>query len=247
MLIDSNRKDHFPKLGLGNKYVGDGYPLCLDLPDQHWLKAGSNFRLLGSSPVPDLLTEPDPWFGAAPKRITLNEASQLASILCNGNVNNCNPTSPNIELSLDVACDGLECDIHEPRTIQVAPGIFYEYVRPACVHQMYYENPQAIRKRSSSDGRWMCGDPRALHAGTACCEINFFNRNGDLQLRDFNSSAEWRYQLFGGERVPLGTAQERCSADKNLPLGLRMVSLCCILWRAFPCLLLSHTVYFSVH
>ena len=38
------------QLGMNNRYVGDGFPLCKDLPDRNFLKKGATFRFLGSSP-----------------------------------------------------------------------------------------------------------------------------------------------------------------------------------------------------
>jgi hypothetical protein len=177
MYIRHERKDHFPKLGLDNHYIGEGYPLCMDLPNQHWLKSGAKYRLLGSNPVPDLLTETDEWFGGAPKRLKLNETSQLANLLCNNDVNNCQPTSTSFVLPNDIACEELECDILEPRTVEIQ-GIFFEYVRPACVNQLFFNDGKTIRKRYSSEGRRVCGDPRLSHAGTACCSVNRIDSRG---------------------------------------------------------------------
>jgi hypothetical protein len=32
MQIDENWRDRFPKMGLNRQYIGDGLPLCTDLP-----------------------------------------------------------------------------------------------------------------------------------------------------------------------------------------------------------------------
>jgi hypothetical protein len=206
VVISAEKKDHLPKLGLDSQYIGDGYPLCVDLPDKHFLMAGAKYRLLGSNPRPDLLFEKPVWTGVAPKRLTLNFASSsLASLLCNGDATNCNPNGPSFTLPKNVVCDGLECEVHEPRTVQVATGIWYEYIRPPCVKHAFFDNAQSLRRRAWT-GRYMCGNPKSLDAAVICCDIK---SSGNI---------EWRYELFGGERVPFNTAVERCSADKGLRL-----------------------------
>ena len=48
MEISVRQRDSFPKTKLGGGYLGDGYPLCTDLPRQHFLKPGARFTLTGS-------------------------------------------------------------------------------------------------------------------------------------------------------------------------------------------------------
>lgn len=40
MLILANRHDRLPKIDLDDGYIGDGYPLCSDLPAQDFLRKG---------------------------------------------------------------------------------------------------------------------------------------------------------------------------------------------------------------
>ena len=47
-------RDRFPKSGLTSTYIGDGYPLCADLPERAWLRTGTTWRYMGSSVIPDL-------------------------------------------------------------------------------------------------------------------------------------------------------------------------------------------------
>jgi hypothetical protein len=65
--IISQEKDHLPKLGIDRQYIGDGYPLCTDLPPRHFLNKGATYRLLGSDPRPQLNSDYDNWYGGAPK------------------------------------------------------------------------------------------------------------------------------------------------------------------------------------
>jgi hypothetical protein len=110
-------------------------------------------------------------------------------------------------LESDIECEGVECDVHQIRSIQVAEGIWMEYVRPACVNLAFYDNAQTIMKRN--DGGWkrfMCGNPKALDASTLCCKSSK------------TSDDAWRKELFSGERVTLQIAQQRCSASEGLRL-----------------------------
>lgn len=174
--------------------------MCTDLPAQHYLKAGAKYRLLGGNPVPDLHNDPNPWRDGAPKRLSLNLTSNLASELCNGDTSNCQPQGATYILSQDVSCDGLECAVLVPRTIEVSPGIWYEYIRPACVNTAFYNNPMTLFRNWGSD-KFMCGNPQDLVASTACCEHFSWGERA------------WRNELFSGERVDFGTAEGRCKSQ----------------------------------
>ncbi|VEU38256.1 unnamed protein product [Pseudo-nitzschia multistriata] len=207
LLIMSEHKDHFPKMGMNSKYVGDGYPLCSDLPRQHFLKEGAVYRLLGADPNPELLVDPSDWYGAPAKRISLDfTSSPLALALCNGNGIDCNPQSQVI-LKSDIRCTGIECEIHQPRTIEVAKNLWFEYVRPPCVNQAFFNNGQSIRKNGHCGWQKnMCGNPLNLEASTLCCDNT---KSWDIP---------WRRELFGGERVSFDISLERCSENEGLRL-----------------------------
>ena len=191
---------------MDNKYVGDGYPLCKDLPTRHFLKKGATFRLLGSKPEPELLNDPEEWWGA-PVRISLEESSALASKLCKntGDDEECVP-SIRVVLDSDIECHGVECTLQELRSFEVGEGsgIWFEYIRPACVNHAFYNGAQSVRRRWGQTGNAMCGDPGTLAAVTACC-------NGTNIAKDWPS----REEVFSGERVSLDLAQQRCSSSAS--------------------------------
>ena len=191
-------------MGLDSQYIGDGYPLCSDLPDQHFLKKGATYLLLGSDPNPSLHKDPSSWRRAAAKRLSLDfENSGLARELCNSDGNECKPKGK-VTLPNDIACTGIECEIDAPRSLQVAEGLWFEYVRPACVNTAFYDNPQSMRQ-PWSDGfeYYMCGNPLLPEGGSTCCTIDpwWYSPKRDLK--------------FGGERVKLAEAVNRCPADEN--------------------------------
>ena len=58
MRIEPEDRDFFPKNDLYGGYIGDQYPLCVDLPSKAFLKHGATYRLLGSSSLPELMHDP---------------------------------------------------------------------------------------------------------------------------------------------------------------------------------------------
>jgi uncharacterized protein (DUF1501 family)/uncharacterized protein (DUF1800 family) len=207
--IDTKVKDFFPKLGLNSKYVGDGYPLCSNLPEQHFLKKGATYRILGAKSNPDVVFEPTAWSSGTPvKRLSLDFlSSKLAKILCNedkvGVSGGCNPQNKVI-LTENLVCTGDECNIYEPQTIEVAEGLWYEYIRPPCVNQMFFNDAKSIYTIQYKDEfkQIQCGNPAILDASTFC----------KITTNDKGQ----RKELFGGERVPYNVANERCLAAEGL-------------------------------
>jgi hypothetical protein len=60
MRIEGIWRDAFPKLDLDKTFIGDGYPLCADLPSKQFLKKGATYRLVGSAVRAELEYE-RPW------------------------------------------------------------------------------------------------------------------------------------------------------------------------------------------
>jgi len=53
--IIADWRDKFPKSSLYGGYLGDGTPLCVDLPEKMFLRKGARYRLLGSISLPELI------------------------------------------------------------------------------------------------------------------------------------------------------------------------------------------------
>ena len=101
----------FFQLGLNSKYIGDGYPLCSDLPHQHFLKKGARYRILGAKANPDFTDEGSNKRGTG--HLLNPELSTLASLLCNkAEDGECNPQNIVI-LPKDIECHGSECEMSE--------------------------------------------------------------------------------------------------------------------------------------
>jgi len=188
-------------------YVGDGYPLCADLPEQQFLKKGAIYRILGAKSNPDFAPEGNWVKGKSPARLSLDTASSaLASAICNTNSDGECDGKNVVILPADVACYGIECDILEVRSVEVAPGLWYEYIRPPCVNQAFYDNAKSLYRINKKDGQNLCGNPSQLDATTVCCDPN-----------DSKGRISKRPELFSTERVSFEKAEQRCAAE-GLPV-----------------------------
>ena len=204
MGIEPTWRDAFPKMGLGKQYVGDGYPLCADMPQQHFLKRGAKYILLGYSPSTDLQGDPSDWDDdKSAIRFVADPAGELNSILCAADENSKCWYPPVVTLSEDLNCLGNECEVDTIHVVQVQGGVFYEYVRLPCVHQTFFANAQKVKKRyqvSSGSTAYMCADPRTAVASTACC---FEGSNANV------------YESYWGERVKASTAAVSCAEKRE--------------------------------
>lgn len=86
MKIEADWRDRFPKTDTTGGYIGDRYPLCVDLPEKAFLKEGAEYRFLGSSVLPDLMSDPIEFESDSTiQRAILEDSSQLREELCNEN------------------------------------------------------------------------------------------------------------------------------------------------------------------
>jgi len=139
MKIQASWRDKFPKTDMTGGYIGDGYPLCVDLPDQMFLRSGASYRLIGASHMPELM-EDNSAFKDDPtlKKFVLDSDSALKSKLCNANANGICQYESLVTVDKNLECSAKECDADTLRVVQVADGIYYEYVRPPCVEQVFF-------------------------------------------------------------------------------------------------------------
>jgi uncharacterized protein (DUF1501 family)/uncharacterized protein (DUF1800 family) len=201
MKIEVDWRDRFPKTDLSGGYIGDGYPLCVDLPEKMFLKKGAIYRLLGSNPMPELQEDnfdfKDDRFN--PKRFVLDDSSpsnSLYHLLHNGGT-----FLPLVKVGANLPCQGDECLVDTVRVVQVLPGIFYEYVRPACVEQGFYAGV-AVSRRSRHEEGVMCANPALPYASEACCN-----------QEDSSVSNPGRNYLYEGERMSFAFANDRCNGN----------------------------------
>lgn len=200
MKIDESTRDNFPKMGLDRTYIGDGYPLCSDLSNRHFLSEGATYKLLGRSSIPKLQSDPSSW---ADDKMAINlsldktssEGSLFATLCGSTDATKCS-FAPVVVVAKKIECSGIECSVDTLRTVEVADGIFYEYVPPSCVFQAFYSNGKLVARQNEKT-KVMCADPRVQTASSACCFGNSWSKR-------FWNSTYW------GERVSFATAEERC-------------------------------------
>lgn len=173
MIINMEHRDVFPKMGLDRQYIGDGYPLCADLPERHFLKKGAKYRLLGKNSSPDLLEDPVEWEEASTaQRFILqpNGGTSLYAKLCKSEVAaNCQYDAV-VLLDETIMCSGAECTVDTLRVVEVG-GVYYEYIRPPCVYQAFFRDARMVVKRFNQYDL-KCADPRTQVASATCCTTN---------------------------------------------------------------------------
>lgn len=150
-------RDPFPKLGLQGKDIGDGLPLCSDLPDRHFLRSGATYILLGSIPSSKYHNELSEWsqdINVVRTKLD-SEKSLLYGKLCNSQNGKCQ-YAPKVVLDTNLNCVGIECEIQAPRLVEVEPGVYYEYVRVPCTQQAFFSDGQVLKEKLY----YSCGDPR---------------------------------------------------------------------------------------
>lgn len=153
-------------MGLDRKYVGEGYPLCSDLPSQHFLKAGATFLFLGADSSPGRHKDTSTWYRSAAKRLRLSENSPLGERLCSMTGGECTfPTK--VILDQDLPCSGIECELDSLRTFEVRPGHFYEYIRSPCIHQAFYNNAKQMSRIEGKLGKHV-----RTHATSHCNHVS---------------------------------------------------------------------------
>ena len=169
--IEVDKHDFFPKSKIDGGWIGDRYPLCVDLPKDHFLKMGAKFVLRGESSLPMKHFNPDHWDSdESIKRFVLSPGSGLYQALCNpGEDGSCNYANT-VTLDSNLPCFKRECRVDDLEVVQVQPGTFYEYIRQPCVDLSFYKNPKKVvtgyspfivkvgRRHTHS----MCADPRSV-------------------------------------------------------------------------------------
>ena len=133
-------RDAFPKLDLHGGYIGDGYPLCVGLPDRGWLRQGAKFFYRGPSLTPELEE-------SFTSFLTLDDGgSELFRALCgrrDGGTGRCALRSV-AHLDATLPCHGTECEGVAPRLFRLVGAgnfsAFFEWARPACVELAFFDD-----------------------------------------------------------------------------------------------------------
>lgn len=144
MRIDIDKHDFLPKFTLGG-WIGDRYPLCSDLPRHHFLKIGAQYHLRGGTSVPSVQSFSESMDAdESIKRFVLSPTSSLYKKLCNSDDKGVCKYSNTVYIDENLPCEGKECRVDTLITVQVAPGVFYEYIRQPCVHMFFYRDAKKV-------------------------------------------------------------------------------------------------------
>ena len=178
--IEVDKHDFFPKSSIDGGWIGDRYPLCVDLPKYHFLKMGAKFVFRGDSSLPRKHYNPPHWDSdESIKRFVLSPGSGLYDALCNpGDGGSCTFANT-VTLESNLACFKKECRVDDLEVVQVQPGAFYEYIRQPCVDLSFFENPKKvitgyspwIRRVGRRHTHAMCANPRSV----SLCVCPFFS------------------------------------------------------------------------
>lgn len=195
-------RDMFPKQGLDGKYIGDFHMLCSDVPAQSYLRKGTSFRLLGKSKLSDLRSlSVASKTGTDIKVVILDQDSALRKKLCNiDSIGQCK-YSETVQLDENLSCFGIECSLDQIEVIQVADGIFYEFVNPPCVQMAFFEQGRMVSPSVSSLSQaTTCVDMDSRVGASACCA-------SDDTIATFNTCK------YTGEKVSFDEAVRRCGIN----------------------------------
>ncbi len=144
MHIEREYRDIYPKPDILGGYIGDKYPLCVDLPTKDHLKKGASYRLLGGKSLPEMQLDHFRWQdNEYINRLVLEESSPLYAKLCVEEDGDCTfPGKVVLDANLVYENESplQEFNVDTIRTLRIAivkddktKFIHYEYIRPACV------------------------------------------------------------------------------------------------------------------
>eukprot|EP00808_Paulinella_micropora_P028586 g59653.t1 len=201
MQLKPEWRDVFPKTKLNAGYIGDQFPLCQDLPPQHYLTQGAKYVYTGATSAEGQQldgNEYQPRFTPS-----YNPPSALYSALCARASANGPCTFPSeVVLSSNLPCDVnnlQECKAASLRVVKmVDPNNnmivrYYTYIPPACVNLAMFQG-----KITKERDQQQCTDPATAIAGIHCCGNSY--------------STSTHGCLFAVEHADFATAQQRCAA-----------------------------------
>ncbi len=182
MIIRIETHDWFPKMDLNDGWIGDRYPLCVDLPERPFLRKGATYRLLGGTSTPRMQFDLPEWDGdESAKRFVLSRESALYKQLCSESSSGKCTYPDKVVLQENLGCSGPECRVDTVRVVQVHHGIFYEYIRVPCTQMAFYVGAKKVIGGTGKGTPFasICAHPKIPVATRACCGIKdkkFFDK-----------------------------------------------------------------------
>ena len=246
MWIDPQYRDDLPKTKLKRTgYIGDAYPICGDLPPQHFLTKGATFIYSGETSADDVESVTHEHrakidllgrFSPAPA------TSALHSKLCAPASVGAKCEFPSkVTLDENLACDGIECTTTTIFTVQIVDPNdankvrYYTYQSVPCVRMGLFAG--GIVSKHPPHAK-QCSDPTQSIAGPVCCKDNISHGSNVQTSDDANRK---KMCQFWGEMMNQEQAQARCEEQgfrlctevwTNTPAEVSCANDLAIWWRA---------------
>jgi len=174
MKIKPLHRDIFPKPDLDWNFLGDKYPLCIELQGsafKPFFRKGAHYRYTGKTSTEQSRCESD----STCVRLEPNATtSGLYKLLCD----RASPVDPcafpgDVYLPEHVVCDPgmVECMVDDVTVVKLVDGaytVFYEYVREPCVY-LSFHNGGIRQKRWPGTTGTTCQDPKTPSGVPGCC------------------------------------------------------------------------------
>jgi len=224
MVLDPEYRDDLPKTKLKSSgYIGDKYPLCGDLPPQHFLTKGAKYVYTGDTSTENI---EDPNHSLRARIDYLGRfkpapaTSALHAKLCAAASAGAKCTFPSeVTLNVNIPCDGIECTTATIFTVQIADpndnnkSKYYTYQPVPCVRMALFSG--GIVSKHPPHAK-QCSDPRQHIAGPVCCRSGI--TNGAYIESNIGSNRK-NMCRFWGEMMTQEQAQTRCEEQ-----GFRLCS-----------------------
>ena len=221
------KRDLFPKMNLYDGHLGDGSPLCADLPLRHFLSKGAHWSYRGQSKAAtkqpeamDALTSTlmanieqhgAPTYPApesVPRLRPRPSSSALYRELCGVSEGGA-PCQFRSEIYLPetLPCHGDECAISTTVVVDLVDPltnatVHYEYVRRPCVELTFFDGATIRGPLWNAEGMKHCADPSTEVAAAACCQPGVIDPSDDGRI-------DCKYQ---NEALSYTTAEARCAS-----------------------------------
>lgn len=209
-------RDFLPKIKLDAGYLGEEFPLCSELPAQHYLKPGATYIYTGPSSAEGATMDAEDMANVGLRgRFAPARGSALYQRLCAPGPGGTCTFPSRVVLDSVLACSGSqECNAEWFYSVKIVDTVasppvtrYYTYVSTPCVRLTFPEQPGRLVRMGSFA---QCADPTTIAYPTCC----------STAARTTVVSNYTRECLFANERVTWATAQARCaSLGQSLCLG----------------------------
>jgi uncharacterized protein (DUF1800 family) len=225
MDLHAQHRDPFPKTKLQGGFLGDGYPLCAELPPRAYLLRGAKYEKTGANSLL-MGTKFDNLAGDTNETVRPHFApslrsSQLYAALCAADGGGRCAFPAAVVLDAPLACSGpVECGADTLRSVKVVDGArvaFYKYVEPPCTRLAFFEQGRFVAQGSNRQ----CADASVVgSAGISCCQDTMEPFVGDTQVTRSGDIAVWPYRMLpvaahmgqGSRKTASGDAWSAASA-----------------------------------